>query len=301
MKYYWWVLLFVPLMVLAGETEQAIDNQIDAKLDSVKVAWGISDSTTPPVTPPPIEPPPVEPPPPPPIPGTVLYENDFEGSDPFKGWLGRNTSTNLKVITEGSNKIGRLIYDPHSDWICSFLPRREGVFDIEMTFACRLPTGFRYKRNSEGQIIGGGKHFVQLTSANRYKYGNDVLIQDGRTRLDFGQEGEFGNWQCTAYRELLGGGRPGEFAHRFERGEEKYFLPLGTWKTVRIRIHLNSGLGDNGGTNELIFGDHSLGTMRGEFNVVGSIGGITAFGFGNLDNVEGDPWVDIDNLKIVAR
>ncbi len=239
---------------------------------------------------------PLPPPPPPPPAGTVLYEQDFEGSDPFRGWLGRNASSNLQVIDQGENRIGRLVYEPHSDWLVSFLPRRQGVMDLEAEYSVRLPVGFRYKRDENGQIIGGGKHFWQLTSINRYL--GETMDADGRTRLDFGAASDFGDWNITAYRNTVGGGRPGEFAMWFARGD--YFTP-GRWHRVRCRVHINPGPGDNSGRLELWIDDRHLGTFGGEFNVVGPTGGIRVLGFGNLDNIEGAPWVEVDDIRIVAR
>ncbi len=246
--------------------------------------------------PPDPDPDPLPPPPPPPPAGTVLYQENFEGSEPFRGWVGRNVRSNLRVIDQGGNKIGRLVYDPHSDWLVSFLPRRQGVMDLEVEYSVRLPVGFRYKRDQNGQIIGGGKHFWQLTSINRYL--GETVEADGRTRLDFGAASDFGDWNITAYRNTVGGGRPGEFAMWFDRGN--YFTP-GRWHRLRCRVHINPRPGDNSGRLELwIDGDHK-GTFGGEFNVVGPTGGIRVLGFGNLDNIEGAPYVEVDDIRVIAR
>jgi hypothetical protein len=297
--------LFGGMICAAALTYAQVDQAVNSRIYTVLDSLGLLDPTAPPpVEPPPVEPPPVEPPPPPPPPpsGTVLYQNDFEGSDPFAGWLGRNVGSNLRVISESGNKVGRLIYDPHSDWICSFPgshgQRRQGVMKLVAEFSVRLPQGFRYKRDANGDVIGGGKHFWQLTSMNRYRDGAQVLEEDGRTRMDFGQRTDYGTWDCTAYRNLVGGGRPGEFATVFAR--EDYFLPLGSWHRVKVKLVLNEQRGQDGQLDLWIDEDHK-GTFRGEFNVVGATGGITAFGFGNLDNVEGAPWVDIDGMRITAQ
>jgi hypothetical protein len=249
--------------------------------------------------------PPVPPPPPPPPPpsGALLYEENFDGENPFHGWRGRNVDTNLQVESESGNQFGRLIYQPHSDWRVSFLPRHAGVFDLVAEYSVRLPLGYRYRRYPDedpraGEIIGGGKHFWMLQSCNQYDEGREAMMADGVTRLDFGARGELGDWAVTAYRNRPGGERPGEFARRFRSGQ--YFTP-GRWHRVRCELHLNPGPGDNSGRLDLYVDDEHLGTFTGEFNVVGARGGIRVLGFGNLDNLEGEPWVDVDNIRITAR
>jgi hypothetical protein len=245
----------------------------------------------------PSEEPPLPPPPPPPS-GTVLYEEDFESDRPFAGWEGRNTRTNLQVHEAGGNHYGRLVYVPHSDWRISFLPRYQGVFNLRAEYSVRLPAGYRYERDANGEIINGGKHFWMLQSHNPYDEGREALQTDGQTRLDFGAWTEWGDWAVTAYRNLPGGGRPGEFARRFERGD--YFTP-GRWHRVRCDLQVNQQVGDDSGKLDLyIDGDHK-GTFRGEFNVIGSRGGIRVLGFGNMDNCEGEPWNDVDDIRIEAR
>jgi hypothetical protein len=237
--------------------------------------------------------------------GTVVFEQDFEGSDPFRGWLGRNIATNLRVIDQNGNRYGRLVYRPHSDWRITFLPRYEGLMDLRTEFSVRYPTGLRYKRHPagdprEGEIIGGGKHVWCLQSNNHYApaEGRDGRTMDGQTRLDFGADREFGEWDCTAYRYRPGGERPGEFKQRFTRGE--WFVP-GRWYRVRVDVHVNPGPGDDSGQLDIwIDGEHK-GTMRGEFNVIGPAGGLRVLGFGNLDNCEGEAWMDVDDIRIEAR
>ena len=233
----------------------------------------------------------------------MLFEQDFEGADPFRGWLGRNVSTNLRVMGEGANHVGRLIYSPRSDWRISFLPRHQGVLDVRAEFSVRLPLGYHYKRYpagdpNAGEIIGGGKHFWMLQSSNQYDEGRDAVMADGVTRLDFGAHTEFGEWSCTSYRNLPGGERPGEFARRFEQGQ--WFTP-GRWHRVRCDLHLNPGRGDSGGRLDLYIDGEPKGTFTGEFNVVGPTGGIRVLGFGNMDNLEGEPWMDVDDIRIEAR
>jgi hypothetical protein len=240
--------------------------------------------------------PPLPPPPPPPS-GTVLYEEAFEGDRPFAGWRGRNIRTNLRVEEAGGNHFGRLVYVPHSDWRISFLPRHQGVFNIRAEYSVRLPAGYRYERDGNGEIINGGKHFWMLQSHNPYDEGREALHTDGQTRLDFGAWTEWGDWAVTAYRNLPGGGRPGEFARRFERGE--YFTP-GRWHRVRCDLQVNPQRGSDGRLELYIDDDHK-GTFRGEFNVIGSRGGIRVLGFGNMDNCEGEAWNDIDDIRVEAR
>jgi hypothetical protein len=242
------------------------------------------------------EEPPAPPPPPPPS-GTVLYEEDFEGNRPFQGWLGRNIRTNLQVESAGGNHFGRLIYVPHSDWRISFLPRHEGVFNVRAEYSVRLPAGWHYKRDANGEIINGGKHFWMLQSHNPYDEGREALDIDGQTRLDFGAWTEFGDWAVTAYRNLPGGARPGEFARRFVRGD--YFTP-GRWHRVRCDLRVNPVPGQDG-TLDLYIDDDHKGTFRGEFNVIGARGGIRVLGFGNMDNCDGEPWMDIDDIRVEAR
>jgi hypothetical protein len=243
------------------------------------------------------------PPPPPPPSGTVLYDEDFEGQDPFHGWRGRNVRTNLQLMSQGGNHYGRLVYSPRSDWRISFLPRHQGVFDLRAEYSVRLPQGFRFTRYPEGdpregQFIIGGKHFWMLQSGNVYDEGPEAVQADGQNRIDFGQWAEFGHWQAIAYRFRPGGDRPGEFALHLDR--ERYFNP-GQWHRVRCDLHVNDGPGDDTGQMDLwIDGDHK-GTFRGEFNVIGPRGGIRVLGFGNMDNIEGEPWVEVDDIRIEAR
>jgi hypothetical protein len=238
------------------------------------------------------------PPTPPPPAGTILYEEDFEGSDAFAGWRGRNVSTNLTVQSAGENRYGRLDYTPRSDWRISFLPRHQGVFDLRAEYSVRLPDGFRFARNEDGQFIVGGKHFWMLQSNNVYDEGQEAVTADGHTRIDFGQWDEFGWWQAIAYRTFPGGERPGEFARHLDRGQ--YFQP-GRWHRVRCDMHVNRGPGDNSGRADLYIDGDLKGSLAGEFNVVGSRGGIRVIGFGNMDNLEGETWVDVDDIRIVAR
>ena len=245
------------------------------------------------------------PPPPPPPSGTVVFEQDFEGSNPFRGWLGRNTDTNLRVIEQESNRYGRLVYRPHSDWRITFLPRYEGLMDLRAEFSMRIPAGYRYKRYPEGdpqagEIIGGGKHIWMLQSNNHYEpaEGREGLTRDGQTRLDFAAAREFGEWACTAYRYRPGGERPGEFKQRFYRGE--WFEP-GRWHRVRVDLHVNPGPGDDSGQLDVWIDGEYKGRMTGEFNVIGPTGGMRVLGFGNVDNLEGEPWMDVDDIRIEAR
>jgi len=267
----------------------------------------------PPVVPPPpdstVTPPPppdstVTPPPlPPPPSGTVLFEQDFEGDQPFRNWLGRHLRTNLQVVEQAGNHIGRLIYSPNADWRISFLPRHQGVMDLRAEFSIRFPVGYRFKRYPPGhpragEIIGGGKHLWGLQSNNAYDEGREAVDADGMTRLDFHPTTEFGRLGCIAYRAGPGGQRPGDFVRRFEEGE--WFVP-GRWHRVWCDLHLNSGPGDQGGRLDLwLDGDHK-GTFSGEFNVIGPRGGIRVLGFGNMDNLEGEPWMDVDDIRIEAR
>jgi len=242
--------------------------------------------------------PPGDPPPPPPPSGTVLYEEDFEGNRPFQGWLGRNISTNLQVQSANGNHFGRLIYRPHSDWRISFLPRYQGVFDVTAEYSVRLPAGYRYKRDESGEIIGGGKHFWMLQSHNPYDEGREALTTDGQTRLDIGAWTEWGDWAVTAYRNLPGGVRPGEFARRFTRGD--YFTP-GRWHRVKATLRVNPTRGDDSGRMEMFIDGESIGVFTGEFNVIGARGGVRVLGFGNMDNCEGEPWMDVDDIRVEAR
>jgi hypothetical protein len=252
------------------------------------------DDDDPPPPPPPDDPPPSPPPPA----GSVLYEENFDGAHPFQGWLGRNIETNLTVQSQSGNKFGRMDYSPHSDWRISFLPRYSGVFDLRAEYSIRLPVGWRYERDASGEMIQGGKHFWMLQSHNPYDEGRDALTTDGQTRLDFGAWGEFGHWNVTAYRNTPGGGRPGEFAAHLDRGQ--YFQP-GRWHRVRCDMHVNRRVGDRDGELKLYIDDQLKGTFGGEFNVIGARGGIRVLGFGNMDHCEGEPWMDIDNIRIVAR
>jgi hypothetical protein len=248
-----------------------------------------------------VETPPPPPPPPPPA-GTVLYEQSFEEPDPFAGWLGRRTGTNLQVGEESGNRYGKLLFQPHADWRTSFLPRYQGVFDLRIEFAYRQPLGFRHKRYPAGhpragQIMGGGKHIFQISNVNSYQHGRDAIHRDGWCRLDFGTTTEDGPWECVAYRLSPGGERHREIKQRYEAGN---WIQNGRWHQVRIDVHLNPGPDEGTGTCEMwVDGDHK-GTLETRINVVGPTGGIRVFGFGNLDNTEGEPWVEIDNLRITA-
>jgi hypothetical protein len=255
----------------------------------------------PPEEPPGGDPPPELPPPPPPPPaGTVLYEQDFEGSDPFDGWRGRNVRTNLQVGEAAGNRYGKLLFQPHSDWRVSFLPRYEGVMDLRIEFSYRQPRGFHHKRYppgdpKEGQIMGGGKHVFQVSNVNTYQDGREAINQDGWCRLDFGTTTEDGPWEVVAYRKNREGERFRELKRRFESGN---WFQNGRWHRVRIDIHLNRGPGQGNGTCEMwVDGDHK-GRFSAEINMVGPTAGIRCFGFGNLDNLEGEPWIEIDDFRI---
>jgi hypothetical protein len=163
--------------------------------------------------------------------------------------------------------------------------------------------GFRFTRYPEGdpregQFIIGGKHFWMLQSGNVYDEGQEAVMLDGQNRIDFGQWDEFGHWQAIAYRFRPGGDRPGEFALHLDRGD--YFVP-GRWHRVRCDMHVNSGPGDDSGEVNLWIDGDLKGTFRGEFNVIGPRGGIRVLGFGNMDNIEGEPWVEVDDIRIEAR
>lgn len=242
----------------------------------------------------------------PPVPappaGTVVYEETFEGTRPFAGWKGRNVRRNLQVIEQegGQNHHGRLVYRPNSDWRVSFLPRFAGAFDVVTEFSIRFPAGYAFRRYPEGtrragQIIGGGKHVWMLLNTNHYTDSRQVVRQDGVVRLDFSAPSELGAWSVTSYRDRPGGGRPGEFKKRF--AGDSWFLP-GRWHRVRCELHVNRELGSRAGLLLLYIDGEHQGTFGGDFNVVGEAGGIRALGFGNMDNLEGEPWMDIDDLRV---
>ncbi len=240
------------------------------------------------------------PPAPEPAAETVLYAEDFEGPNPFAGWLGRNRDRNLKVITEGSNHHGRLIYVPLSDWRVSFRDRHHGVFDVHVEFSLRFPKGYRYKRYPAGgpragEVVGAGKHVWMLTSSNQFAESRQEIAADGVTRLDFSSPTELGPWACVSYRNRPGGSRPGEFKKRLKSGE--WFVP-GRWHRVRCDLHLNPGPGDASGTVGLSIDGDPKGTFGGEFNVIGEQGGVRVLGFGDMDNLEGEPWMDIDDIRV---
>ncbi len=242
----------------------------------------------------------------PPVPapptGTVVYEENFEGDYSFAHWKGRNVRRNLRVIEQqdGLNHLGRLVYRPNSDWRVSFLPRFEGAFDVITEFSIRFPAGYSFIRYPEGsrqagQIIGGGKHVWMLLNTDIYADSRQVVRQDGVVRLDFSAPNEFGAWSCTSYRDRPGGGRPGEIKKRF--AGDPWFIP-GRWHRVRCELHLNREPGNRSGLLLLWIDGEHRGTFGGEFNVVGAAGGIRTLGFGNMDNLQGEPWMDIDDLRV---
>lgn len=240
------------------------------------------------------------PPTPEPAAGTVLYAEDFEGPRPFAGWLGRNRDRNLKVIDQGSNHHGRLIYVPLSDWRVSFRDRHQGVFDVRAEFSIRFPEGYRYKRYPPGgpragEVVGAGKHVWMLTSSNQFAESRQQIAADGVTQLDWSSPSEFGPWARVSYRNRPGGSRPGEMKKRFNAGQ--WFVP-GRWHRVRSDLHLNPGPGDASGTIKLWIDGDFKGTFGGEFNVIGAGGGVRVLGFGDMDNLEGEPWMDIDDIRL---
>jgi len=235
------------------------------------------------------------PPPPPPV-GEILYANDFQGADPFAGWRGRNVSSNLTIHTELGNRYARLDYNPNSDWRISFLPRNAGAFDLRVAFAYRLPKGIDDRRNDEGGIIGGGKHVWQMSNVNTFADGRNAIANDGWTRLDFGSPaGVTGWWDCVSFR-WPPHSRERELKHKFQQTE--WFLKE-RWYSVRADFHINQQRGEDGTVDLWIDGDHK-GTFEAEFNVIGGTGGLRVLGFGNYDNLIGEPWVEVDDIRVEA-
>ena len=52
---------------------------------------------------------------------------------------------------------------------------------------------------------------------------------------------------------------------------------------------------------EVFIDGESIGVFTGEFNVIGARGGVRVLGFGNMDNCEGEPWMDVDDIRVEAR
>jgi len=228
-------------------------------------------------------PPPLGPPP-----GTILYQSDFSGADPFKNWFSRRPG-NVTVQTDGGNKFCRLRWNPHSDTRINFLPRYQGVFKCRVEFAMRFPNGFSFPS-------GGGKHVWMLQSCNQHA-GED-LIEDGITRLDFGAWEPYKHWQAINYRCAPGGNYHTD-AHKHYYDFE---LTPGRWHQIRLDCRLNAGKGDDSGHMVLSKDGRIEGELRGEFNIVGSKGGMRVLGFGNVDSLvqNGSDYFDVDNIRIAA-
>ncbi len=286
-------------LVLADEgddLERAHVDWFDARFGEMHAA---AHDSTHPGFPPPDPPDPPPPPAPPPPPGQVVYANDFEGPDPFRGWLGRRPQ-NLSIGEEGGNRHARMLWEPHSNSRTSFLQRRGGLFDLRWEFRFRLPEGYDCERYPDdhpdrpGECWVGGGHMWQLSSLNRYEHPQGCET-DGQVRLDWGAGNARGPWGVHSYRYTVGCERPGEFKTKMAR---ETYLTIGRWHDVRIDVHLNSGPGDDSGTCETWIDGRSIGVHRGEFNVVGASGGIRVFGFGNYDHAAGSPWFEVDDLVI---
>jgi len=231
---------------------------------------------------------PPEPPPLGPPAGTVVYQSDFSGADPFKGWYSRRPG-NVTIQTEGSNKFCRLRWNPHTDTRISYLPRFQGLFKCRVEFGLRLPAGFSFPS-------GGGKHVWMIQSCNQHAGEN--LLEDGITRLDFGTWEPYKHWQAINYRCEPGGS--------YHTGAHKHFydftLTPGRWHQIRLDVRLNSGKGDDSGHMVLSKDGNIAGELRGEFNIMGPKGGMRVLGFGNMDGIvaNGSDYFDVDNIRVAA-
>ncbi len=172
-----------------------------------------------------------------------------------------------------------------------------------MEFSLRFPGGYRYRRHPAagpraGQIIGGGKHVWQISNINGFIDGRSAYTDDGWVRLDFNAQTEFGAWGCSTYRTRPGGESAADNPHR-QFGTGPWFEPR-RWHRLRCDIHLNRQPGDTSGTVDIWVDGQHRGGLRGEFNVVGPTGGMRVLGFGNLDNLAGDPWLEIDDILVTV-
>lgn len=234
------------------------------------------------------EPIPPEPPPLGPPPGSVLYQSDFSQANPFQGWYSRFPG-NVTVQTEGGNKFCRLRWNPHSGTRISFLPRFQGVFKCRVEFALRFPRGFDF-------ATGGGKHIWMLQACNQLA-GENLLV-DGECRLDFGAWEPFSHWQAINYR-CEPGGSYHTAANKHYNG---FTMTPDRWHQIRLDCRLNAGKGDDSGHMVLSKDGQIEGELRGEFNIIGTKGGMRVLGFGNVDNLveNGSDYFDVDNIRVTA-